>query len=293
MFRKLFQMSLFVFAILLASCAPAIPTATSQSTAIPQPTAVPQSTSTPSTQQEGSQSPLQPPIMNLSTSDLNSTAPQGVLNEITYMGGMGGPGADCDVYNYQSPTILIDSLFQNPQRMGTILIHVCGLSSNGENVDVQVDVPDGTVRHSQLISKPTSGQNYNQVDYYSVVELNDPIGAYHFIFNGNGWTLDQYLTVSDVSNPKLIRDTDTDELIFIGFQPNENVQLLVYSPTVATLAKLVGWKSLQVNGNGQLIIHPDLPSSDDVYIAIGSISGVVDLYDKGGWSPSSFYSPVK
>ena len=273
--------------LLTSSCSPSItPTVASsihpatsaptnaQSTFVP---TIVQSTLQPSMQQ--------PPTMNLSISDLNSTTPQGILDEVNVFGGMGGPDDPCLGDNYDSPhyptPILLKSHFQNPNRIGYVELYACGLAAVDETVNVQVELPDNTIRSYQVVSIPYFDQNINQYpgQQYEVVmnyqiEYSDPVGNYHFVFKGNNWSLDEYVTVSDVSYPSFIYDNNQ---LFLRFSPNEKVRIFVYrsSDCPGWCAELIGWKDFQVDSKGLLIVYTD--QLDYFYAAVGEVAGEVAL----------------
>ena len=202
------------------------------------------------------------PSVNLSVDQLNPVTPQDVLQEIQAgYGGMGG-GEDPCLGNYPTPTIK-NSDFQNLQRIGFIEVYVCGLPANSENVNLQMILPDQTSKSYQ----DTSGH------FYINIELIDPVGQYHLIFSGNGWTTDEYLTVTDIHYPGLTSD---DNGLVLKFLPNEKVRLFVYQTCQSCgvdRATLVGWKYYQVDSNGLLRIN--FSDTSYFYIAIGDISGEV------------------
>lgn len=257
--------------LLLASCS-----SNGLSTAVPNPTfTLPTVVNLP-TSSSAIPSPTQTPMaLSLSLEDLNLNTPQDILEEVSYFGGMGGPWNPCWEENYQSPFIP-ENIYNNPKRIGFVEIYVCGIYSYHENVDISVELPDDTLRYYQAHSIPVGNdspdpeQKY-MIRFYYEIEPDDPIGNYHFVFRGNGWILDKYFNVVDITYPSFIYH---EGKLFFKFQPNEKVRLFVYG-MADNGPKMIGWRYFQVDASGVLIVHTDY--SDYYYSAVGDITGEVQI----------------
>lgn len=222
----------------------------------------------------GQSQPEETKQLNLSISELNSTPPQDIFEEVAFYGGLGGGDESCSS-DYTAPTFIQGVNDKRAELLDPIVIILCGLPASNENVRVNVELPDNSSR--QYTSHIDSAAVY--FEYPS--KLNDPTGNYHFIFEGSNWSLDKYIAINDISSPSLF--WDRDQLIFAKFRPNENVRLFVYSEE-GSKGKLIGWKKFNVNSKGQLIIKINYP--DGQFVAIGEASGEIPFkwaYSRGGW----------
>jgi len=213
--------------------------------------------------------------IDLSIRSLDSTPPQDILNEIRYFGGLGG-AEYCD--NYSGPPMIGGSAQTwDAKIFDPIKFELCGLPVDSENVDIKIEFPDRSSKDNYQMS------NSGFLTFNFDTELGDQTGIYHFVFQGNNWSLDQYVNISDITVPSLF--LDGNQLIFVKFQPGENVRLFIYSVDDATqIAKLIGWKYVQVYNTGVLIVHTDYqPQAGPrwAFAAIGDISGPVYFSYKG------------
>jgi hypothetical protein len=223
--------------------------------------------------------------MDLSVNSLNATPPADIRDEVLYFGGLGG-GVDCTTQNYQTPTgvLAIDADKLHPAE--TILVYACGLPVVGENVGIKVELPDNTITESSQIAQQSIRGSVGEVSLEYHVKLNAPIGTYHFVFQGAGWSLDQSIVVHEITHPSLI--LDNNQLIFLKFQQHEKIRVFVYMPHGAQNARLLGWQEVQADEKGQLRMTTD--STNGLYVAIGDLSGEVDFLNADGqvgWSGSS------
>jgi hypothetical protein len=231
-----------------------------------------------------------PSIVSLTA--LNLTTPQDILDEIMYFVGGADGSLDCSGTNFQSPTLFFQgTVFA--QRGDVITTLICGLASESEPVDVQEEMPDHPTRYYQVF--PTSSyipyaydypnpEVKYQVELIFLIDVYDPIGTYHRVFTGDSWFLKQDIVVTVSTSPRLfLRD---QKLIFVGFQPNENIRLFVYNtstydPSTKTI-KLLGWQEFQTDSNGGLIVT-NVDYAEGAYAAIGDLSGEA-FFD--GWRGS-------
>jgi len=205
---------------------------------------------------------------NLSVNDFNSVKPQDVQQEVSYEGGFGG-GSVCEGQQYSSPT-LAPSIMNTPSELlDPIYIDICGLQPTAETVNIRVELPNNSIRNYTEQS-----DSIGSIDFRYESQVDDPIGTYHFIFTGNNWSLEQDLAINDISSPRLF--INGNQLILVKFRPNENVRLFVYKPEESNAnLQFVGWKALNVDARGELIINVNYPNGE--FVAIGESSGEVDF----------------
>lgn len=208
----------------------------------------------------------------LTQDDLNLVPPNDIIQEIGFFGGLGGGGSACDFYDYQIPTFthLADRPFE---WMQNVSVTICGLNI-GEEVQVVVNLPNGTAVSDTTIVRQTETENIGELSYDYMPLVYDPIGEYTIKFTGNTWALDYPFTVIEPPDARLY--LYESQLLLINFSPNENVRLFVYSTSNSNNLRLVGWKEFQVNDDGDLILNIE---NRDSYVVIGEFSG--QLGDQG------------
>lgn len=272
---SIFSTCLFCIAILASSCQPA--------TERPQVTDSGESNNAPST--TGQSQPENVTQLNLSINDLNSTPPQDILEEVEFYGGLGGGEEGCSP-SYNSPTFISGENDENPELLEQIVIYICGIPTVGENIDVTVALPDGSVR-----KYAERADDQSDLYFHYPSEFSDPTGNYKFNFNGSNWSLEKNIVIHDISRTSLF--FDGEQIIFTKFQPNENVRLFAYRSN-GDNATFIGWKSFRMDSRGQLIINNDL--SDVEFVAIGEKSGEVQYIVQNTrwewpWQPISKNAP--
>lgn len=217
----------------------------------------------------------QPQTTNISTGNLNTSLPSDVLEEVAYYGGLGGGGQGCS-NSYGTPTFVSGINDVQAQLLDQIEVEICGVQTPGENINISVQLPDNSSR-SFTAHVESDGSVYFEYDS----RLGDPTGTYHFSFDGSNWSLNKDIVINDISSPSLFKDGS--QLILAKFRPNENVRLFLYKSNGSN-AKFIGWQSVQVDSNGQLIVTVDDSSGE--FIAIGDNSGQVpyrDAYSLSRW----------
>jgi hypothetical protein len=133
-----------------------------------------------------------------------------------------------------------------------------------------VVIPEKTASQTTNVDSKIILDSLNSLPPDDIIE---EVGYFSGAGPGNEWPEE------DPNAPLLIMQNDDTELHFYRFQPNEGVRLLVYNQE-GIGAGFVGWKSVRVNGNGELVIL--LSEMGKNYVAIGDQSGVVVCKDSDG-----------
>lgn len=197
-----------------------------------------------------------------------NTAPGDILEEIEYFV-PGGEGYPC-IGDFDRPKLITE-------RNGVILGHstifvTCGWEQK-EIVHLTLTFPNGQTKTEQIVP----GQNVNTYAAYFSLLLTplDPIGVYHYTFEGSSGNVSGSFEAKPADEPMLYILDDND-LLLHKFAPGEDVNLFVYERKDITTNnfKLIAWDKFQTNANGQLIIHT--PTNQKyLFVAIGETSGQV------------------
>lgn len=190
----------------------------------------------------------------LSFDELDTIPPDDVFREIAYFGAGGGGcwgNCTCEMFNADSdhPNFPYSYNGEDVQIYDRINYQLCGIDVS-KLVSVEVFLPDGSLRTF----------HQGALDMFTYVpKYGDPIGVYRFVFAGDGWSLQDEVQVREPLTPSLFF-TSNQEIILLGFFPKEKVRLLVY--TGDNQRKFIGWKYLNVNEDGNLVLlasdlHPD------------------------------------
>lgn len=233
-----------------------------------------------------------------SQDSLNTTIPEGVLDEVTFFPG-GGGGPQCT--NSQTT---IEALWDPAVVLGhQIWIHACGLdpedaritiSTPQEEFELALEWNDTSMYfvgdHVAGVST-TSELNdalVYQVDMYFYASPMGPTGIYRFIAAGpNGATEETSVEYIEAGGAHSIWYEDEDFVLLYGFVPNERVRLVAYEPSESryNAATFVGWSGYVVDSDGKLTINLEDESSTNAFsafVAIGDVSGTASVYQVRG-----------
>lgn len=279
------------------------PTATTTRTATKAPTSTPSNTATITPTETltptaiATATPTNTPtaivssIQEFSLQEADSVVPEDILDEVVYFTtGGGGPPA-CDEF---------DRIALN-RNLSTSLVVEVGDRVEFETCGWQVDelvsttmlFPGGDpITETNLARNPGGAFGYGVTEFQYDVELNAPVGEYHFIAEGVSQTLEAFVVVVPARGPRIMIDREPEEqetsgrdlthVYLFGFQPHENVRVFAYEAVdISGAHQLKGWKSYQADTTGSLTIVVNastLPLGPDselayAYEAVGENSG--------------------
>lgn len=146
-------------------------------------------------------------------------------------------------------------------------------SGGQERVSEPVAVVVLPTQPSVSISQAASEAMYLSVSSLNSIPPQDILAEVTNYSMPGGGDGPQPIDLASINKPSLI--LDGKRLLLMKFKSNENVRLFVYRRVGDThTGKLLGWTTLQVDGNGMLTMNIDNP--DDTFVAIGEITG--DVY---------------
>ena len=219
------------------------------------------------------------PVEAFSVSSAHQTAPEDVLREIAFYGAGGGGGlcdgvGFCD-QSYQAPTVV--ALSEQVGLGDPMGIAACGWQPD-ERVRVTVRLPGGEEFAQDVQAVEELGTYYACFEYSAA--LDDPVGSYTFILEGESGTVQQSVRVTEPLSPRVQRDGD--RLLLCAFEPNERVRLLAYERAgyepgvmLGEVGVLAGWGEYRVDASGRLAIQVE---GDYTYAIVGDVSGEVLPY---------------
>ncbi|MFK7803166.1 MAG: hypothetical protein AB8G95_16150 [Anaerolineae bacterium] len=145
-----------------------------------------------------------------------------------------------------------------------------------ETVLATVIGPDGSI-YSQQKFETTDYNQFGLLAFpFKSDVLQNPTGIYRITFEGASGIVETKLVIVPPSEPELYWQED-GTIFFNSFQPNEKVQLFIYTPfPEIDGAKLYAHTGFQTNRDGQLIVSPSFQVPLIWVGAIGDQSGLVE-----------------
>jgi hypothetical protein len=222
-----------------------------------------------------------PPSIIFSIRNANKTTPSDVLEEVAFgphgggqEEGQGGEGP-CEEAEFSYPAIDEVNSDTKAEWLAPITIVMCGWWSDN-NINIRVELPGG---HIYTATSKTEEATVARIPFaYFRYEPNvdDPPGTYTFLFSGNSGDVEYKVNVFVPNESRMYYIENIESFYLYGFIPNENVRLLLYTPSETIYSRLTAWEEYAVDSNGELLIKINPDDADYAYyFAVGDKSGYV------------------
>jgi hypothetical protein len=237
----------------------------------------------------------------------NGVGPEDILREVSlFVGAGGGGGQFCDFMD--SAHAIIDPAVlsrKDVEWFSTVIIPTCGWQPN-EFVRMTVRLPDGRIvtqgfRAMDAFSLTSKGEIIFGIEFRYEIGINDPLGLYQFLMEGDTGTLQYSINVIKPKphvrdmTPKMFIETGYPSTLFLyGFYPNEQVRLFMYADFLRGKDyELVAWQPVIMDSNGQRFVVSEfiVPAGLATYFAVGEVSGQVPNFGKSIQASGKLISP--